>query len=113
MLPKPLRSEAEPWGISGAELSDVERAKLDAANRVCQNALVTIQECMWLKIPWIVENRFSSLLWSLPEYADLLSKSVVADGVYQACMFGGKRGKKQRLLGTCLGCLTGGRSEVV
>ena len=98
--PLPLRSAEEPRGITTRALSDLERLKLDKANKVYDNAFEIIRVCLVLKVPWLVENPSNSYLWYLSSFADLLERDGVGDAIYDACEFGGDRPKRQRLRGT-------------
>lgn len=96
-LPRPLRSDAEPWGRTDVELTVDEADKLARANAIYRFAAELIRECHALGIKWAVENPLNSHLWSLPEFASLLQLESVRDQCYQACEFGSQRDKKQRI----------------
>ena len=60
-----------------------------------------VDMCIQLSIPWAIENPASSLFWYLPEAAQLLEQGQARDAVYDACEFGGKRKKAQRIRTSC------------
>ena len=104
--PKPLRSEAEPWGLTGLHGADAD--KVAQANDIYRFCLQCITECTQLGIYWSVENPRSSFLWSIPEFRQLITQ---ADAIqtrdsfsnvycvdFQSCNHGGKRDKWTRLL---------------
>ena len=98
--PCPLRTVESPWGRPLTELNEAERHRLLAANALYRAALHIIQWCYEHNVGWVVENPYNSLLWYLPEFVELLAVHGVDDAEYDACMFGGRRLKRQRLRGT-------------
>ena len=82
--PGPLRSEAEPWGISTVT-DPIDLARLDSSNKLIRFVLKVAAICRTRGIPCIVENPWRSLLWDIPELWALVSDS--AD--FSACMTGG------------------------
>ena len=89
--PGPLRSETEPWGITGIG-DPIDQARLDSANKLIRFILKVAAVCRRRGILCIVENPWRSLLWFIPELWDLVSDW--AD--FSACMTGGARDKRQR-----------------
>ena len=90
--PGPLRSEAEPWGISNVK-DPIDRARLESANKLILVLIEVAKICRTKGIVCIVENPYRSLLWNIPELWALVSD--FAD--FSACMTGGARDKRQRL----------------
>lgn len=87
--PRPLRSERHPAGL--ADLTQVERARVDSANKVAAACLRIARQCQRLGIPYTLENPGRSLLWWMPGYAKLLRSS--HNVLFDMCMHGGRRKK--------------------
>ena len=104
--PMPLRSESEPWGLSG--LSGMDARKVQQANDIYSFCLLCIKESQYRGLYWSVENPRSSFLWNIPGFAELLLQSkgpqsgnewtAVYCVDFQSCNHGGKRDKWTRLL---------------
>jgi len=92
--PQPLRSELEPWGLKN--LMGKDKSRVEAANELVRFCLKVIAICKKHSIEWVIENPMRSLLWFLKEVQQL-QREGAADANYQACMYGGKRDKWQRL----------------
>ena len=100
--PPPLRTDSEPWGRTDASLDELQPCaylRLHAANAIYRATLKIIELLIELGIPWAIKNPARSLLWSIPEFGALLGAGA-SDVVYDACMFGSRRKKAQRLRGT-------------
>ena len=73
--------------------------KVRQANALYETMLDAIAILEQRYIPYAIENPDKSLLWSIPEVANLL-EGAAKDYLYHACMHGGQRKKSQRLRGT-------------
>ena len=94
--PPPLRSEQHPQGLPG--LSPQDRKRVDAANAIYLFVVdVCFVYCLDHGIFFYIENPARSLMWYLPIFEELLTRAGVFDMVYDACMHGGARPKRQRL----------------
>ena len=97
--PPPLRTLAEPWGRTDVHLDTLQaggEAKVRQANLVYEAMLHAIAVLQQRGAHWVIENPLRSLLWELPEVAQLVASGAV-DYDYDACMHGGTRKKRQRL----------------
>ena len=87
MQPAPLRSEAEPMGISN--LRGVARLKVLAANKLYAFARKVIDLCNSKGIPFVCENPRRSLMWLTDPFLMLPSNCRFQH--IHSCMYGGKR----------------------
>ena len=97
--PRPLRTEKEPWGRTDIELTEVEKAKLKAANIVYENVAALLLAATQLGIIVSIENPERSLVWSLECFQRLLH-SGLEDITFQQCALGGNRPKRTTWRGT-------------
>ena len=65
-MPGPLRSSEEPWGLT--TLTGRDQEKLDLGNAITRCTLRIVVALERYKIPYIVENPQTSILWWLPEF---------------------------------------------
>ena len=94
MQPVPLRSEAEPMGLSS--LRGVAKIKVLAANKLYAFARKVMDLCERKGIPFICENPRRSLMWMTDPFLQL-------PGTFRfqhvhSCMYGGKRKKRTSFL---------------
>jgi hypothetical protein len=96
--PLPLRDTLRPAGLPG--LTQAERARVDAANRVAKACLKIIQRCLNKGIYFTVENPANSLIWKYAGFSVLYK--IYQHVVFDACMHGSKRRKATRMLTNCV-----------
>ena len=93
-----LRSASEPWGLSRG-LTDAQLKKVALSNIVVRSVLWLIGIFHRLRLPWICENPFSSLLWLLPQFKRLARDKHVKLVTADQCRFG--RPWRKRTLFMC------------
>ena len=71
-----------PW------LSDTDREKVEAANRVTAAALHILEWATFHGIPWICENPQTSLLWRLPRMRRLCRRAGAIPVLVHQCGYG-------------------------
>ena len=76
-----LRSNTDLWGLPG--LSPIDQKKVDDGNAMALFTVSIIQLCIEVKIPVAVENPLTSMLWLLPEVAQLGGAQEVKLGMCQ------------------------------
>lgn len=74
-MPRRLRSDTQPYGITGLCEGDVKTAEI--GNRIVAACMRIIKVCNELRIPWIVENPRGSFLWKMPDYVKLAQHAAV------------------------------------
>lgn len=84
--PGPLRSDSCPMGIPGLSKSDQRQVALGNAMLMFSIRLIVI--CLALKIPFVLENPFSSRCWITPIMQQLLRVSVCKLLHLDFCCFG-------------------------
>ena len=94
MQPVPLRSEAEPMGLSS--LRGVAKIKVLAANRLYAFARKVMDLCERKGIPCICENPRRSLMWMTDPFLQL--PDTFRFQHVHSCMYGGKRKKRTSFL---------------
>lgn len=82
----PVRTEAHTLGLSG--LSVIDQQKVRLGNQTAAVSIQIIQLCVALKIPAILENPQSSLLWKHKPMARLLRHSSGSNVDVTMCAFG-------------------------
>ena len=92
--PGPLRSDKYPWGIP--HLAPHDRMKVDKANAVYRSVIELVMYARSKGIKCCIENPWSSYLWQLGPFKQLLTLGFF-DVVFQNCMHGGERPKWTRL----------------
>ena len=93
--PKPLRSDAQPDGVSG--LAGPDLARVAVANKLYKFVAEAIPTMSELGIAWIVENPANSLMWQTSFYKpilDNLESSRCRMLHTHMCMHEGRRDKK-------------------
>lgn len=91
--PKPLRSEAHPAGLPG--LHGLALQKVQAANAVYAGCMRIIEWAREKGVTFSLENPHRSLFWWLPQVARLREARNVSDIIFDHCMFGASRQKRQ------------------
>ena len=94
MQPVPLRSEAEPMGLSS--LRGVAKIKVLAANKLYAFARKVMDLCERKGIPFICENPRRSLMWMTDPFLQL--PDTFRFQHVHSCMYGGKRKKRTSFL---------------
>ena len=95
--PLPLRSDAEPDGISSLAGQDKER--VIAANTLYWFVAGACRELTKLEIAWSIENSKNSLFWKTSWVRYLIEKVPQCREIhFQHCMHGGTRDKRTMLL---------------
>jgi len=94
MQPAPLRSEAEPMGLS--TLRGVAKIKVMTANKLYAFARRVIDLCNERGIPFVCENPRRSLMWLTDPFM-LLPSNCHFQHIH-SCMYGGKRKKRTSFL---------------
>lgn len=84
--PGPLRSDSCPMGIPGLSKSDQRQVTL--GNTMLMFSIRLIVICLALKIPFVLENPFSSRCWITPIMQQLLRVSVCKLLHLDFCCFG-------------------------
>ena len=92
--PPPLRNEACPWGFD--DLSEQQRARVDAANAIYRGMAKFIEALIARNIFFAVENPQNSLLWMLPIWKTILQSAFFV--TFDACVYGGLRKTAKSLL---------------
>lgn len=95
-MPKPLRSSAEPFGLSTLQGKDAEKVRL--ANIMFYGAMRVIRRCLKQGIAGYLENPASSRLWDTPQIKKLLSDSRCKLITLDMCQYGCQWKKPTRLL---------------
>ena len=93
--PMPLRSQAFPLGIPG--LKGVALIKVQQANKLYLFCAELARRCSEKNVPWAIENPENSYFWTIPFVQELLVLPGAYDVLWDSCMHGGKRLKKQRM----------------
>ena len=91
-----LRSREHPWGFPHLEGRD--REQVENGNSCILIVLSVIRMCHRFKIPFVVENPHSSMLWDVPELAKFLTHESCHVRVLDFCFFGTAWKKPTRLL---------------
>ena len=94
MQPAPLRSEAEPMGLSS--LRGVAKIKVVTANKLYVFARKVMDLCERKGIPFICENPRRSLMWMTDPFLKL--PDTFRFQHVHSCMYGGKRKKRTSFL---------------
>ena len=92
--PPPLRDHNNLHGM--ANLSALDRAKIDAANQLYAWADSFVQYLHSKGIPWTIENPSNSWLWEMPEMSFALAHGIMVH--LHACAYGGERKKRTAFL---------------
>ena len=100
--PGPLRSSELPWGLPG--LTDKDQARLDNGNAIMRATLNFLRCCVRCKVPFILENPQSSILWWLPEVLELAAVPQAQFVVTHFCQWGTPWKKATKFL--CFRCPT-------
>ena len=98
-LPRALRTVEQPWGKNRETLRDYEFEQLQTANSIVRFVLAFFKKCIQHRVPFIIENPASSLLWLLPEFVALMASTDVCSVVFDMCLFKSLHKKRTRLLG--------------
>ena len=102
--PKPLRSKAWPRGLPW--LSGAAQEKVLAANRIYDFFVEICLMCLVEDVLFCVENPASSLMWHIDGWSTVAMQPGVVEVVFDACMHGGTRPKRTKLLSNCDGLLS-------
>ena len=97
--PPPLRSNKYLWGFPDLKGANLE--KVQQANKLFKFVFKIIRLLHRSKIPFVVENPLTSMLWKFPVVHSLLKTSETA--VVDFCQFGTPWRKRTKLVGTLPG----------
>ena len=96
--PRPLRSASRPWGLPN--LSAIEQSKVVSANVLTRNTATITLPAYDANVPFVIENPPASHLWAMPCMQDVAELPGAFSTIFQACMYGGRRDKRTKLLAT-------------
>ena len=96
--PRPLRSASCPWGLPN--LSAFEQSKVVCANILTRNTATIALAAYDANVPFVIENPPASHLWAMPCMQDVAELPGAFSTTFQACMYGGRRDKRTKLLAT-------------
>ena len=102
--PGPLRSSELPWGLPRSAMSEKDQARLDNGNAIMRATLTFLQCCVRCKVPFILENPQSSIMWWLPEIIELAAVPQAQFVVTHFCQWGTPWKKATKFL--CYRCPT-------
>ena len=94
-----IRSREAPWGLEGPSLSSNDRASLAAGNATCWATVLLLRHLNRHRVPWILENPWSSKLWWIPEIAEEIRKGRGIEIMTDFCQWGTEWRKRTRLMG--------------
>jgi hypothetical protein len=97
--PKPLRSRTWPRGFPW--LCGKAQEKVLAANRIYDFFIEICLRCLVEEVLFCVENPVSSFMWHIDGWKTVAMLPDVVEVVFDACMHGGARPKKTKLLTNC------------
>ena len=97
-VPKPLRSDSEPLGLSS--LQGVDKLRVEAANTVYYNTCALIRYAYELGIASSLENPANSIFWIIPFVAKMIEDLGGYDTIFHNCCHGGLRKKLTRFWDT-------------
>ena len=92
--PKPLRDATYPEGFP--KLSGADAVRVAAANEIYRFCCKVALRCLQLNIPFWVENPWRSWFWAMPCVKEVMA--LTQEIVYDTCMHGGCRPKRQRII---------------
>ena len=90
-VPKPLRSTAEPQGLS--TLVGVDLLRVQQANALYAAVGDIVRHCVALRVRVSVENPANSLAWLCDGMDDLFRMSLGTECIFDHCSHGGSRDK--------------------
>ena len=93
--PKPLRSDAEPDGLSNLAVED--KLRVEQANVLYAFVAEACLRLDAMNISWRIENPKNSLFWATSWLAKLKANSSFEEVHFQHCMHGGTRDKRTML----------------
>ena len=96
-VPKPLRSDSEPLGLSTSE--GLDRIRVEAANVIYFNTCELIRWANSFDIPCSLENPANSIFWLIPFVAKMLEDLGGYDNNFHNCCHGGLRKKTDEMVG--------------
>ena len=91
-----IRSKLFPWGLP--DLPPHEQDKIRVGNCCIRSTLKIISWLDSWRLPWILENPYTSKVWYLPPLQQLMKSEHVHDIVCDFCMFGTPWRKRTRFL---------------
>ena len=100
--PRPLRGEGFVMGLPVSRapgddgLTEIEAAKVAAANELWEFAIQVAEYCSTHGILWACENPLTSWFWQAPSWSRVMALEGVVDCDHHACMHGSRRKKAQR-----------------
>lgn len=94
-----IRTRDHPWGLPDHMLSPTDQVKVQLGNQCFRSALKIISWLDRQKIPWILENPFTSKCWFLPPIRKLMQSNHVLTVRVDFCFYGTLWRKR-----TCLLC---------
>ena len=100
-MPGPLRTSESPWGLDNLLEKDVIR--LHMANLIMKNTITVIRALLKARVPFIVENPQSSIMWWLPEVQTMLEHSDVVTIDTHFCQWGTRWKKATKFMCFLLG----------
>ena len=93
--PKPLRTDAEPDGLSG--LPERDQTRVNQANTLYEFVANACLKLSAMGIEWSIENPKNSLLWLTSWMLKLKAGAEFNEVHFQHCMHGGTRDKRTML----------------
>lgn len=94
--PQPLRDSQHPRGFPWLQGTDAVRVK--SANNIYDLCIQQARECILDRTPFFIEGPEGSYMWDIPEFVELAQRAEIQTVIYDACMNGGHRAKRQKLL---------------
>ena len=88
-----IRTKECSWGVT-RQLSDRETTTLAEGNKIALGLLVVLRILAKYRVPFVVENPRSSLLWQLPELRRLFQQFGCHERVCDLCGFGARWRKR-------------------
>jgi hypothetical protein len=100
-MPGPLRSSESPWGLDGLLEKDLSRVR--TANVIMKNTITVVRAPIKARVPFIVENPQSSIMWWLPEIKAMLQHKDVVTVDTHFCQWGTRWKKATKFMCFFLG----------
>ena len=94
--PGPLRTNEHIWGLPGLTPSD--QYKLRQGNRMFLFTLRLMKLCDKQRVPFVVENPFSSMAWDVPAMRRFIHDAGCLECNLDFCMYGEKWKKPTKLI---------------
>ena len=95
-----IRSRSEPWGVRHPvkPFSEKDIKSLELGNKTMRSTLRLLKLFTKLKIPWALENPYSSNMWHVPSLKRYWERGVARLAVVDQCSWNKPWRKRTRIL---------------